>query len=72
MLYTSFIPEELVWAALVLNPKGNADTWGIGILEVVWKVVEAVIDTWIKSVVQFYDVMHCFCAGRGTAITDLK
>ena len=59
---------------LVLIPKGKADTLGIRILEVVWKVVEAVIDTHIKSVVQFHNVLHRFHAGRGTgtAIMELK
>ena len=43
-------------------------------LEVVWKVTEAVIDTQIKSVVQVHNVLHKFCArrGRGTAIMELK
>ena len=59
---------------LVLISKGNADTRRIALLEVVWKVVEAVIDTRIKSVVQFHNVLQGFCAGRGaeTAIMELK
>ena len=55
MWETRFIPTELGWNVLVLIPKVNADTRGIGLLEVVWKVVEAVIDTWIKSLVQFHN-----------------
>ena len=44
------------------------------LLEVVWKVVEAVINNWIKLVVQFHNVIHGFHAGRviGTAIMELK
>ena len=43
-------------------------------LEVVWKVMEAVIDARIKIVVQFHDVLHGFCTGRdaGTVIIELK
>ena len=43
-------------------------------LEVVGKVVEAVIDTCIKTEVQFNDVLHGFCVGRGmgTAILEFK
>ena len=43
-------------------------------LEVVWKVVEVVINNQIKSVIQFHNVLHGFCAGRGAgnAIMDLK
>ena len=55
-------------------PKGIAYTWCKGLLEVVWKVVEEVIDTRIKVVVQFHDVLHRFraCRGRGAAIMELK
>ena len=70
MWETGYIPTELVWAVLVLIPKGNSDTWGIRILEVVWKVVEAAINARIKSVVQLHNVLHGFSTGRrmGTAI----
>ena len=57
---TGCIPTELVWSVLVLIPKGNADTWDIRLLELVWKVVEAVIESWIKSVVHFHNVLHGF------------
>ena len=39
------ISTELSWNILVLIPGGNADTQVVGLLEVLWKVVEAVIDT---------------------------
>ena len=59
---------------LILIPKGNVNTWGIRMIEVVCKVLEAVIDNWIKSVVQLHNFLHRFCTGRGTgnAIMDLK
>ena len=68
------IPMELGWTVLVLIPKGNADTRGIRLLGVIWKVVEAVIDTRIKTVAKFYDVLHEFHIGRGRedAIMELK
>ena len=58
----------------MLIPKGNLDTRGIGLVEVVWKVVEAMLDTHIKSVVQSHDVSHGYCAGKGTrtAIMEFK
>ena len=71
---TGYILTELGWTVLFLIPKVNTDTWGIGLLEVLWKVVEAVIGTRIKSVVQFHDFLHVFCAGRGkgNAIMEFK
>ena len=50
------------------------DTWGIVLLDVVFNVVEAVIDPRIKSVVQFNNVIHGFFvgSGAGTTIMELK
>ena len=36
---------------LIITLTGNTDTCGIDLLEVVWKVVEEVLDTCIKAVV---------------------
>ena len=43
-------------------------------LEVLWKVVESIIYTKIKTVVMLHKVMHAFCANRctGIAIMELK
>ena len=59
---------------MVIIPKFGTYTQGIGMLEVMWKVVEGVIDTLVKSEVQFHDVLHGFHAGRGkgTTIMDLN
>ena len=59
---------------MVIIPKDNAYTQGIGLLEIVWNVVNAVIDTHIKTAVQFHNVLHRFRAGRGvrTATIEIK
>ena len=36
------------------------DNPGVVLVEVVWRVVEAVIDTQIKKVIQLQDVLHGF------------
>ena len=71
---TGSIPTEPGWTVLVLITKLIADTCMILLIEVVWKVAEAVTDIQIKSVVQFHDVFHGFCACRGTRtnIMELK
>ena len=43
MLRTGEIPQELVWTVLILIPKGNTDTWGIGLIETLWKVAKVLI-----------------------------
>ena len=45
------VPTELGWNVLVIISKGNTDTRGICMLGVMWKVVEAVVDTCTKTVV---------------------
>ena len=57
---------------LLLTSKGNADAWGIGLLVVVWKVLEAVIDTRIKTEVQYHKVLCRFCAGKGTGTATME
>ena len=55
-------------------PKINTDNEGIGLLEVLWKVIESIIDTPVNTDVQFHEVLLEFCAFQviGTAIIELK
>ena len=74
MWQTGEIPQELGWTLLVLIPKGTKDTLGICLLETLWKVVEAPIDTCLRASLQFHDILHGFWyrRGMGTAIMELK
>ena len=62
------------WAVLFLFPKGKMDTWGVGLLESLCKVVYAIIDTLLGESFCLHDVVHGFRTGRGrgTAILDLN
>ena len=51
------IPTELGCTILVLITKVRDNTRGIGLLEVIQKLVEAVINTIIKVTVEFHDVL---------------
>ena len=53
----------MVWMVLVLIPKGATNTRGIGLLETLWKVVEALIDTRLCASLQIHDVLHRFSSG---------
>ena len=68
------LQTELIWNILFLIPKGSADTHGIGLLEVLCKIAEDIIDTHIKTVAMFHDVLHGLRASRGTVtvVMDLK
>ena len=68
------ISKDLVWTILIILPKVSVYSRGINLLEVLWKVVEAIIDTRIKIVGKFHGVLHGFHASRSTgmAIMELK
>ena len=38
------LAEEATWQAVVLIPKGKKDYRGIGLVEVLWKVVAAILN----------------------------
>ena len=40
--------EEVVWATMVFLPKGKGRYWGVGLLEVVWKVCGMVVNFQLK------------------------
>ena len=44
----------------------------IGVLEVMWKVVESIIDTQIKTVATVHNVLHVLCASRGTGASIME
>ena len=70
----STLPTKMSCTILVLLPKSNFYTQGIELLGVLWKVVEAIIDTRIKTAMVFHDVLHVFSGfrGTGTAILDIN
>ena len=62
------------WTILVLTHKGTTEKRGIELLETLWKVVEALINTRLISSLHFHNVPHRFRSGiwTGKAIMDLK
>ena len=71
---TGYIPQELGWTILVLIHKGNTDTQGVGLLETLLKVVEAIINIHLQDSIHFHDALHGFHVGKvtGTATMYIK
>ena len=71
---TGELPTALPWSVLVLIPKGGGDFRGIGLLEIVWKLMSKIIDRRIKHTVHWNDSLHGFRKkrGTGTAILEAK
>ena len=57
---------------MVLIPKGKGDYRGIGLVEVMWKVVAVILNRQLTSSITFHDVLHGFRAGRGTGTATLE
>jgi hypothetical protein len=59
---------------LALLPKGGGDFRGIGLLEIVWKLLESIINVRLTTSITFHDALHGFRAkrGTGTAILEVK
>ena len=64
--------EDSTWQTVVLIPKGKGDYRGIGLVEVMWKVVAVILNRRFTSSITFHDVLHGFRVGRGTGTTTLK
>ena len=64
--------EEATWQAVVLIPKGKGDYRGIGLVEVMWKVVVVILNRRLTSSITFHDVLHGFRAGHGTGTATLE
>jgi hypothetical protein len=58
---------------LVLIPKGVPDQYrGIVLLEVIYKLVSAIINQRISGEIQYHQAVHGFRKGRGTGLPSLK
>ena len=60
------------WQAVVLIPKGEKDYRGIGLVEVMWKVVAVILNCRFTSSITYHDVLHGFKAVYGTGTITLE
>ena len=65
------LAEEAMWQAVVMIPKGRQEYQGIGIVEVMWKVVAAILNFRLTASINYHDFLHVFRAGRGTGTATL-
>ena len=66
------LAEEATWQAVVLTPKGKKDYRGISLVEVMWKVVVAILNRELTASITYHDALHSFRAGRGTGTATLE
>ena len=66
------LADEATGQAVVLIPKGKKDYWYIGLVEVMWKVVAAILNRHFTASIAYHDLLHGFRAGRGTSTATLE
>ena len=64
--------EETTWWEMVLIPKGKGEYHNIGLVEVVWKVVAAILNLRLTASTTYPDFLHGFRAGCGTGNVTLR
>jgi hypothetical protein len=71
---TGEVPQSACFSTLVLILKSDGGVRGIGLLESVWKVISMIIKERMSHTIQFDDMLHGFCPGRGmgTAILEAR
>ena len=57
------LAEEATWQTVVLIPKGKKEYKGIGLVEVMWKVVLEILNRRLTASITFHDFLHSFRAG---------
>ena len=66
------LAEETTWQAVVLILKGKEEYRGIGLVEVMWKVVAVILNRRLTPSITFHDVLHGLRAGCGTRNATLE
>ena len=64
--------EEEMCQAVVLITKGKKEYRGICLMEVMWKVVAAVLNSHFTASITYHDFLHGFWAGHGTGTATLE
>ena len=63
--------EEATWQTVVLIPKGRKEYRGIGLVEVMCKVMAAILHCRLMTAITYHEFLHGFRAGRGTGTATL-
>ena len=52
------LTEESTWQVVVLIPKRKKDYRSIGLVEVMWKVVAAILNHWLTASITYHDFLQ--------------
>ena len=66
------LAEENTFQAVVLIPKGEKDYRRIGLVQVMWKIVAAILNLQLAASITFHNFLHRFWEVRGTGTATLE
>ena len=73
VFHSGALAEESTWQTIVLTPKGDSGcSRGIGLVEVLWKVVTSLLNQYFTASITFHDMLHRFQAVHGTETAVVK
>jgi hypothetical protein len=70
--HTGELPTELARSTMVLLPKGSGGFRGIGLLEIIWKLIASIMNQRFQSSIVLHDALHGFRAKRGTGTATIE
>jgi hypothetical protein len=63
--------KQLGWVIVILIPKGGGNYHGIGLLELIWKIIECVMDR-RQNAIKLHESLHRCQNGRGTGTAVIE
>ena len=66
------LPQRMTHRTLVLIPKRPTEVRGVGLVEMMWKILSRIIHKRIMSVINFHLSIHGFRKGKGTGTDTLE
>ena len=69
---TNLMAEDTTWQSELLIPNGRKEYRGIGLVEVMCKVVAVILHHRLATAITYHNFLHGFWAGRGTRTSTLE
>ena len=66
------LAEDAMWKVVFLVSNGKKDYRGIDLVEVMWKLVAAILNFRLTASITFHSFLHDLQEGRGTGTSTLE
>ena len=68
---TGTIPRQMMWAIVILLPRGGGNFRAVGLLKPFWKVLDIIMDNRLH-VVEFHNCLHGSIKGKGCGTAGIE